>query len=74
MPRLSYVLTVFVYIFFQALGVSNAKDRDYLKKKVKELKLVLEKERKQIEKERKQMEKEQKQREKEQKKLLSKKK
>ncbi|XP_053386646.1 sterile alpha motif domain-containing protein 14-like isoform X1 [Mercenaria mercenaria] len=57
----------------KALGISNVKDRDYLKKKVKELKLVLEKERKQMERERKQMEKEQKQREKEQKKLSKKK-
>ncbi|XP_060604965.1 neurabin-1-like isoform X4 [Ruditapes philippinarum] len=57
----------------KALGVTVAKDREYLKKKVKELKLVLEKERKQMERERKQMEKEQKQREKEQKKLSKKK-
>ena len=58
---------------FQAMGVSSSKDRDVLKKRVKELKLVLERERKQQEKERKLLEKEQKAKEKEQKKLSKKK-
>ncbi|KAL4217525.1 protein phosphatase 1 regulatory [Mactra antiquata] len=57
----------------KALGVTNIKDRDYIKKKVKELKTVHDREKKKLEKERKQMEKEQKQREKEQKKLSKKK-
>ena len=47
-------------IFLQTLGIVNSKDRELLKKKVKELRLALEKERKQQEKERKAREKEQK--------------
>lgn len=41
----------------QNLGITNAKDRDLLKKKVKELKSNIEKEKKQQEKERKAREK-----------------
>ena len=52
----------------QAMGITDAKDRDIFKKKIKELKVALDKERKQMEKERKQKEKEQKLRQKEQKK------
>ncbi|WAR10431.1 NEB1-like protein [Mya arenaria] len=58
----------------KAMGIVNSRDRDMLKKKVKELKIAMEKERKQQERERKQMEKEAKAREKEQKKLMAKKK
>ncbi|XP_052237379.1 uncharacterized protein LOC127848793 isoform X12 [Dreissena polymorpha] len=57
----------------KAMGVTSAKDRDYLKKRLKELRTVLEKEKKQQEKERKQMEKMAKTREKEQKKQSKKK-
>ena len=61
------------YFFLQTMGISNSKDRDYLKRKIKELKLAFEKERKQQEREKKQMEKEAKAREKEQKKQSKKK-
>ncbi|KAK6166544.1 hypothetical protein SNE40_023205 [Patella caerulea] len=44
----------------KALGIINGKDREVLKKKVKEMKTALEKEKKQQEKERKAREKEQK--------------
>ena len=58
---------------FQTWGMNSAKDREVFKKKIKELKIVLDKERKQLEKERRQLEKEQKAREKEQKKMSKKK-
>ncbi|XP_041374422.1 uncharacterized protein LOC121387389 isoform X2 [Gigantopelta aegis] len=45
---------------FKTLGIVNSKDRELLKKKVKELRLAIEKEKKQQEKERKAREKEQK--------------
>ena len=41
---------------FQALGVTNAKDRDALKKKVKELRAAIEREKKQQEKQQKERE------------------
>lgn len=45
------------YIFVQSLGITASKDRDILKKKIKEIKTALEKHRKQIEKEQKAKEK-----------------
>ncbi|XP_076458534.1 LOW QUALITY PROTEIN: uncharacterized protein LOC143292231 [Babylonia areolata] len=56
------------------LGVVSAKDRETLKKKIKELRVAAEKEKKEKEKEQKLQEKERKAREKEQKKQLQKKK
>ena len=46
--------------FLQALGVSSSKDRELIKKKIKEMKANVEREKKLLEKERKQKEKEQK--------------
>lgn len=51
-------------IFFQTLGVNSSGDRSAIKKKLKELKALLEKERKAHEKEQKAMEKMQKKAEK----------
>ncbi|KAL8573153.1 hypothetical protein ACOMHN_036138 [Nucella lapillus] len=58
----------------KALGIINSKDRELLKKKIKELKAAAEKEKKEKEKEQKLQEKERKAREKEQKKQQQKKK
>ncbi|KAK7113300.1 uncharacterized protein [Littorina saxatilis] len=58
----------------KTLGIVNSKDRELLKKKIKELKAASEKEKKEKEKEQKQQEKERKAREKEQKKQSQKKK
>ena len=73
MNGVSLWFTKYFSITLQAMGIANAKDRELFKKKIKELKLALDKERKQLERERKQQEKEQKAREREQKKLSKKK-
>ena len=62
------------HLCVQTLGIVNSKDRELLKKKIKELKAAAEKEKKEKEKEQKLQEKERKAREKEQKKLQQKKK
>ena len=46
--------------FSQAMGITSSKDRELLKKKIKEMKANVEREKKLMEKERKQKEKEQK--------------
>lgn len=48
------------FVVFQTMGISSAKDRDLLKRKIKEIKVAMEKEKKLQEKERKAKEKEQK--------------
>lgn len=45
---------------FQTMGITVSKDRELFKKKIKELKIALDREKKQLEKERKIKEKEQK--------------
>lgn len=49
-----------MFLHIQAMGVVSSKDRELIKKKVKELRAATEKEKKQQEKERKAREKEQK--------------
>ena len=48
---------MFSFSFFQGMGISNSKDRDLIRKKVKDLKSAMERERKQKEKEQKAREK-----------------